>query len=78
MSLFGLVARFCMNNACCGLKDTFDMEHNLVYIPLEGCRDVLVHEESPNLGSNHVSHKPLEHFHVSLLCSQPFFPPVFC
>jgi len=72
-----LVARFGMNNACRGLEDTFDMEHNLVDTPLEVCRDVFVHEETPSLGSNHVSHNPLEHFHDSLLCSQPFFSPEY-
>ena len=34
---FGLGASFDMNNALCGLEDTFDMEHNLVNTPLEGC-----------------------------------------
>ena len=33
---FGLGASFGMNNALCGLEDTFDMEHNLVDTPLEG------------------------------------------
>jgi len=34
---FGFVASFGMNNALCGLEDTFDMEHNLFDTPLEGC-----------------------------------------
>ena len=34
---FGLGASFDMNNALCGLEGTFDMEHNLVDTPLEGC-----------------------------------------
>ena len=46
---FGLGASFGLNNALCGLDDTFGMEHNLVNTPLEGCRDVFVHEESPSL-----------------------------
>ena len=34
---FRLGANFGMNNALCGLEDTFDMEHNLLDTPLEGC-----------------------------------------
>ena len=62
---FGLVAWFGMNNACCGLEDTFDMEHNLVDTPSEGCRDVFVHEESPNLTCDNVLPGPLNHSHLS-------------
>ena len=72
---FGLGANFGMNNALCGLEDTFGMEHNLVYTPLEGCRDVFMHEGSPRVGSNHVSPNPLEHSHVSPMYSQPSFSP---
>ena len=39
---FGLGASFGMNNALCGLQDTFDMEHNLVDTPLEECPDVFI------------------------------------
>jgi len=46
---FRLGASFGMNNALCGLEDTFNMKHNLVDTPLEGCRDVFMHEESPSL-----------------------------
>jgi len=46
---FGLGASFGMNNALCELEDTFDMEHNLVGTPLEGCRDVFMHDKSPSL-----------------------------
>ena len=74
---FGVGASFGMNNALCELGDTFDMEHHLVDTPLEGCRDVLMHEGSPSLGSNHVSPNPLEHSHVSTFCSQPSFSPKY-
>ena len=47
---FGLVARFDINNAFRGLEDAFDMEHNLVDTPLEGCHDMFVYEGSPSLG----------------------------
>ena len=70
-----LVARFGMNNACCGLEDTFDMEDNLVDTPLQGCRDVFMHEGSPSLACDYVLPSPLEHSHVSTLCSQPSFSP---
>jgi len=66
---------FGMNNALCGLEDTFNMEHNLVDTPLEGCRDVFVDGGSPNLDSNYVRPNPLEHSHVSPLYSQPSFSP---
>ena len=46
---FGLGASFGMNNTLCELEDTFNMEHNLVDTPLEGCRDVFMHEGSPSL-----------------------------
>ena len=70
---FGVYANFGLNNALCGLEYRFDMEHNLVDTPLEGCRDVFMHEGSPSLGSNHVIPNPLEHSHVSTFCSQPSF-----
>jgi len=43
---FGLVSRFGINNACCGLEDSFDEVHHLVDTPLEGCRAMFVHEGS--------------------------------
>jgi len=46
---FGLGPSFGMKNALFGMEDTFDMEHNLADTPLEGCRDVFMHEESPSL-----------------------------
>jgi len=68
---FGLVARIGINNACCGLKTSFDEVHNLVDTPLEGCSDMFMHEGSPSLGLNHAIPNPLEHFHDSIMCSQP-------
>jgi len=74
---FRLGASFGMNNALCGLEDTFDMEHNLVDTALEGCRDVFMHEESPSLACENVLPSPLEHSHISSLCSQPTFSPQY-
>jgi len=70
---FGLCASFGTNNALCGLEDTFDMEHNLVDTPLEGCRDVFMHEGSYSLACDHVLPSSFEHSHVSTFCSQPSF-----
>jgi len=64
-----LGASFGMNNSLCGMEDTFDMEHNLVDTPLEGCRDMLVHEGSPSLVCDDVFPSPLENSHVSTFCS---------
>jgi len=72
---FGLSTNFGMNNALYGLEATFDMEHNPVNIPLEGCRDVFMHEESPSLACENVLLSLLEHSHVSTFCSQPSFSP---
>ena len=66
-----------MNNALCGLEDTFDMEHNLVDTPLEGCHDMFVHERSPSQACDNVLPSPLEHSHVSIFCSQPSFFPEY-
>ena len=67
-----------MNNALCGLEDTFDMEYNLVDTPLEGCHDMFVHEGSSSLGCDKDSPNPLKHSHVSPMCSQPHFSPIIC
>jgi len=72
---FRLVARFGMNNACCGLETPFEEVHHLVGTTLEGCRDMFVHEGSPSLGCDDVSPNPLEHSHVSPMCSQSSFSP---
>jgi len=72
---FGLVAKFGMNNACCGLKTPFVELHHLVDTPLEGCRDMFVHEGSPSQVCDDVSPNSLERSHVSPMCSQPSFSP---
>jgi len=74
---FGLVARFDINNAFRGLEDAFDMEHNLVDTPLEGCHDMFVHERSPSLVCDDVIPNSLERSHVSTFCSQPSFFPEY-
>jgi len=68
---FGLDASFGMNNYLCGFEDTIDREHNLVDTPLEGCREVFLHEGSPSLAYENVIPSSLEHSHVSTLCSPP-------
>jgi len=72
---FGLGASFGMNNACCGLEDTFDLEHNLVDTPLEGCRDVLIHKGSPSLACDNVLPSCFGDSQVSTFCSPPLFSP---
>ena len=66
-----------MNNACYGLEDTFDMEHNLVNTPLEGCRGVFVHEESHSLACDIVLPSPIDNSRVSTFCSQPSVSPEY-
>jgi len=51
--------------------------HNLVETPLEELCDVFVHEESSTLGSNHFLPNPLDHSHVSPMCSRLSFSPEF-
>jgi len=51
---FALVSSFGMSNALCGLEDTFNVEHNLIDTPLDGCRDVFLHEGSPSLAYDNV------------------------
>jgi len=69
----GLVSSFGMSNVLCGLEDTFNVEHNLVDTPLEGCRDVFLHKGSPSLVDDNVIPNSLEHSHVSTFCSPPSF-----
>jgi len=66
-----------MNNALFGLEDTFDIEHNLVDTPLEGCHDIFRHEESLSIACENVLPSPLEHSHVSNFCSQPSLSPEY-
>jgi len=68
---FGLGASFGMTDALCGLGDTVEEVHNLVYTPLEGCWDLFVHEGSSSLSYENVIPNPLEHAHVSIVCSPP-------
>jgi len=64
---FGEVVRFNVTNACFKLEDILDEMHDLDETPLEGSRDVFMHEESPSLGFNDsVISNPLDHSHVSL------------
>jgi len=43
--------------------------HNLVYTPLEGCRNLFVHEGSYRLSYENFLPNPLEHAHVSIVSS---------
>jgi len=72
---FGLVARFGMNNAYCGLETPFDEVHKLVDTPLERCRDMFAHGGSPSLGCDNVIPNSLKHSRVSPMLSQPLFSP---
>jgi len=40
---FGYAARLSGVSACLESEDTFDMAHNLVNTPLDGCHDMFVH-----------------------------------
>ena len=60
-----------MNNDLCGFEDTLDRGHNLVNPPLEGCRDLFMHEGSSSLSFENVLPNPLEHAHVSTFSSPP-------
>jgi len=68
---FGLGSSFGMTDAFCGMGDTVEEVHNLVYTPLEGCRDLFVHKGSSSLSFENVLSNPLEHAHVSTFSSQP-------
>ena len=59
-----------MNDALGELEDTFDMKHNLVYTPLEGCHDIFAHEGFPSLICDDAIPSSLERFHVSPMLSQ--------
>ena len=68
---FGVVARSSVADAYFDSEDTFDKVYDLVETPLEGSRDVLMHDESPSLGCNNVLPNPLDHSYVSPICSLP-------
>ena len=70
----GLVARIGMNNACCELETSFEDVHNLVYTPLEGCRDMFVRGGCPSLGCGDAIPNSLERSHVSLCFHNLHFP----
>jgi len=72
---FLLDASFGMNNDLCGFEDTLDREHNLVDTPLEGCREVFVHEGSPSVTYDNVMPNPLKHSPISIFCLQPSSSP---
>jgi len=74
---FALGASFGMNTALGGLETPFEKVHTLVSTPLEGCRDVFVHERSPSPACDNALPDPLEHSHVSTFGSQPSFSPKY-
>jgi len=61
----------CINNDLCGFEDTLDREHSLFDTPLEGCREVFVHEGTFSFVCDNVIPNSLEQYHVSTMCSQP-------
>ena len=67
---FGYAVGFSGENAYEESEDTFVMAHDLADTPLEGCRDMFMHEGSPSLGCNDAIPNPLD-FHVHTMCSQP-------
>jgi len=68
---FRFIARFDVDDACFELEDILDEVHHLDETPLEGLRGVLMHMESPSLGfDNIILPNPLDHSHVSPMCSQ--------
>ena len=71
MKLFGVVARFCVTNACFKSDDTYDEVHDLVETPSEGLRDVFMCKESLSLGCNNVLPHPLNHSRISPISSLP-------
>jgi len=66
-------ARFDEVNAREESEDTFDVAHNLVDTPSEGCRDTFVHEGSLSVGCDDVSPNLLDHSYVAPVCLQPSF-----
>jgi len=73
----GLVAKFDVHYAHFESEDTYDVVHNIVENPLEGCCDVFVHEASSSWSFDKVLPNPLDESHVYLMCSQPSFFSVF-
>ena len=54
-----------------GLEDTLDRVYNLVCTPLEGYRDLFVHEGLSSLSYENDLPNSLEHAHVSIVSSPP-------
>jgi len=58
-------------DACFKSEDILDGVRDLDETPLEGSRDVFMHEESHSLGfDDSVTPNPLDHSHVFPMCSQ--------
>ena len=75
---FEFDARFDFSNACFELEDIFDKVHDSAETPLEGSRDVFVHEESPSLGFDDCAFPDLlDHSHVFPVCLQPSPSPEY-
>ena len=45
--------------------------------PLEGSRNVFMHERSPSLVCNYAFTNPLDHYHVSPTCAQASISPEY-
>jgi len=63
-------------DVCFKSEDTLKEVYDLFETPLEGSRHVFVHKDFPSLDFNNiVLPNPLDHSHVSPVCSQPFISP---
>ena len=71
---FGFDARFSVTDACLESEDTLDEVYNLDKTPLEGSRNMLVHEESTCLGCNNVLLIPLIIPMFPLFVQNPLLP----
>ena len=72
---FEKIAGFSVTDACVKPEDILGELHDLDKTPLEGSRDVFMHEKSTSLGCNNDLPNPLDHFHVSPICSLPSTSP---
>jgi len=68
---FGFESRFDVADACFKSEDILDEVHDLDNTPLEGPRGVFMHKEFTSLGCNCALPNPLDHSHVSPICSLP-------
>jgi len=69
---FGIVTSFSVFYACFGSEDTLYEVYDLNKTPLEGSRDVLMHEVSLSFGfDGSVLPNSLDHLHASPLCLLP-------